>query len=104
MDRRISIEVLTSTRGSSGGQNNTWAELAEVWANIDYRGGNEMYEADEKTAINKVKFTIRYLSTVTETNRVNYESGIYDILHIEVVGRNCYQVITAEKKTINQQA
>jgi SPP1 family predicted phage head-tail adaptor len=103
MDRRIEIQVLTATRGASGGQKRTWAELATVWAEVDYKGGSEVYEAKEKTAINRVKFRIRYLATVTEENRISYDSNFYDITHIEVLGRNCYQILTAEKKTVWQE-
>ena len=103
LDRRITIQTLTATRGASGAQKRTWATLVTVWAEINYKAGGEVYEAKEKTAINKVKFRVRYLSTITETERILYDSNYYDILHIEVIGRNRYMILTAEKKSVWQE-
>ena len=104
MDRRITIETLTATRGLSGAQKRSWATLATVWAEeMDYSSGGEFYEANEKTAINKTKFRVRYLSTITETERILYDSNYYDILHIKVIGRKRYMILTAEKKSVWQE-
>jgi len=60
---------------------------------VSYDSGGERYEADQKVAERITKFIIRYNSSVTEVMRVVYGGCVYDILSIEEIGRQRYQVL-----------
>jgi SPP1 family predicted phage head-tail adaptor len=58
-----------------------------MWASIEYQPGSEVDEADQRTALQRVVFVIRYKSTVTDLMRVYYGSKYYTIISIQEVGR-----------------
>jgi SPP1 family predicted phage head-tail adaptor len=86
LDRRIIIEVSTPTRDTDGGEIQSWATFSTVWANVDFGTGKEEFEAERLTAIDKTKFTIRYLSGVTKEMRINFDSKYYNIRSVKQGG------------------
>lgn len=91
-DRRIVVERSTETVNVVGDRVDTWATLLTIWASSDYKGGKEEYESAEKTAIGERKFTVRYsaASSVTEKDRILYNSQYFDIRAINEIGRRDY--------------
>lgn len=98
LDRRITIQQATTASDVFGEQVETWSTYRKVWAKLSYESGNEFFEADQKTAVRTVKFTVRYDSSITEVMRISYNSAYYDIRSIEEVGRNRYLVLKTEKR------
>jgi SPP1 family predicted phage head-tail adaptor len=98
-NRKILIQKVTVTTGETGQPVETWTTYREKWARLTYESGLERFEADKETAVNVVKFWIRYESTITEQMRVYYSGCYYDILHIEEVGRRQYLILKCQKKT-----
>ena len=87
LDRRITIENLTSTVDSHGGETQTWSTLAAVWAEVIPLSGDEAIIAAQSIPGARIKFRIRWRSDVTETARVIYEGRNYDIAYIAEIGR-----------------
>lgn len=100
LDRRITIESYTATRDVLGGEVQTWATHTTVWAGVMYKElqSDESQMAGSQVASRKVNFRIRYLSTVTEKMRVNFESEYYDILSITHEGRKRFTVLETERR------
>jgi SPP1 family predicted phage head-tail adaptor len=103
LDQQIVIQNYTTTRTDSGAEVDTWTTLATVWAGVDFKAGNENFEADQKVANNIVKFKIRYLAGVLAKSRISYDSEYWDILHITGNSRLRYLELTAEKKNMTWQ-
>ena len=66
LDRRITIEQVTQTRGTTGSVKDSWASVHRCWAEKIFDGGDETYDAARLTADNTVKFRIRYYAGITE--------------------------------------
>lgn len=96
LDRRIRIETATITQDSHGGQVQTWALLAEVWAQVLPLRGRELFEAAQFQPGAEVKFVIRYRDDFDERARIVFEGRNYDIAHIAELGRRRGREITAK--------
>jgi len=101
LDRRITIEQVTQTRGTTGSVKDSWASVHRCWAEKEYgirKGEGETYDAARLTADNTVKFRIRYYAGITEKMRINDDSVYYDIEHIAEEGRKRFLIIKAKKR------
>lgn len=70
MDRQITLQQQVETQAPNGEEVLTWQDVATVWAEKKYDQGAEVYQADQKTAVQKVKFRIRWRPAVTTLFRV----------------------------------
>ena len=62
LDRRVSIEEpRTSINAYGESQKDSWALVREVWAKVEWKGGNEGEDSDKITATTFVNFYIRNL-------------------------------------------
>jgi SPP1 family predicted phage head-tail adaptor len=98
LDKRITIQSLTTARSATGAEVPTWADWRTVWAAVEYpkTGSDETILTDQEQAIRRAKFTIRYTGHVQEKWRIVYESDTYDITVIVPTGRRKFEFIWAE--------
>ena len=89
MDRQIILQEHVLSRASNGEELHTWQDVATVYAEKKYDTGAEVYQADQKTAVQKVKFRIRYRANVTTLFRVLDLSDrqFYQVDAITEIGR-----------------
>ena len=92
MDRRIGIQRATLTANAYGERAETWATLATVWAEIQYKegSGREAVQSDQLYSSQPVHFIIRYSSDVSDirpSDRVSYNGDTYQIEGIQEIGR-----------------
>lgn len=95
LDRRIVIERATTTTNDFGEEIQTWAPLAEVWAQVLPISDGERWRAAEVAAHVTTRFRIRWGLGVTVLDRVFYEGREYDIAAVKEIGRHEGQEITA---------
>ncbi len=92
MDRRISVERATLVTNAYGERVETWAALANVWADVSYKaGGSESIQSEQVFSEQRVNFTIRYsnaVSSLRTSDRVTYAGEIYQIEGVQEIGRN----------------
>lgn len=80
LDRRITLLQETVNRGSSGGENLTYEELATVSARVEFpRIEREENEGARRTGFLQAEFTIRYRTDLDNVKRVRYQGKEYDI-------------------------
>jgi len=87
LDRRVTLQSLSVTRDSFGGQVETWADVVTVWASVKPLRGDEVYDATGKIAQRAVEIKIRYREDVTTLLRLQYEAANYDITDVSELGR-----------------
>lgn len=91
LDRRVTIQTLTTTRDAFGQPIETWAELATVWAQRENAGVVERFQANQRFASAEVVFRIRWYPWAEgidpKTNRAAFEGRTYNILGTEEIGR-----------------
>jgi len=73
LNRRITLETLSTTPDGSGGVESTWTNLATVWAQVTPKGGSEKLHGDQLTPTITYDVTIRYRKDVDASMRVSYE-------------------------------
>lgn len=96
LDRRIVIERFTATTDPFGGEVQTWAPLATVWAQYLPGPGGERWRSSEVAAVTECRFIIRNWPAVTVKDRVIYKGRAYDIVDVAEIGRGVGQEISAK--------
>lgn len=90
MDRRVTIEQLTTVADEYNQKIPTWATFRVVWAEMMDRSGSESYQADQLTASRNTVWRIRFISSLNETMRIRYQGRVYNIEAIKRLDRKMY--------------
>lgn len=94
LDRRITLQSASVSTDGFGQDVRTYSTLAQVWAQVDYKGVPKEGEDTEKlTSVNKVRFTIRYRSDVDATVKISWGGKTYEIEGVSLEGRERYLII-----------
>lgn len=89
LDRRITLQRLTTVRTKSGDETETWAEVATVWAQKIEARGDERFSA--ATLVGKINRSFRILyspevSDVDTTWRVMFDDDVHQIIAYREIG------------------
>ncbi len=100
LDRRITLQSRTVAANAYNEPVETWADLATVWAKVEYpiTGSDEVTDKGLNVATQRVHFTIRHRTDVGYVERIVYNSENYDIERLAEIGRKQYLKLTAEKR------
>ena len=60
LNRRITLQSRSVSQDASGGQINTWADVATIWASIEPLSGRELMAAQAVQSAVSHQITIRY--------------------------------------------
>lgn len=97
LDRRITIQSYTTTTDAFGQKTKSFGTLANVWAKVVEKVGDEGENGDMISATKRVDFFIRYRSDINEQMRITYNSKTYKIHAIQSAdARQAYQMIRCE--------
>jgi SPP1 family predicted phage head-tail adaptor len=99
LDRRITLQ--RPTAGAATGYEpagTVWTDVGDTWAGIGYAQGQEQYLADEKTAVQRVTFTLRYRADVTPAWRVRYQGFTYLLDAVAEIGRRAGLTLSATRR------
>jgi SPP1 family predicted phage head-tail adaptor len=99
LDQRIVIQGLSEEADTFGQRVQNFSTLANVWAKIEERKGNEKELGDQLVATRFVDFIIRYKSGLNERMRIVYNSQTYLIESIiKEDARKSFMRITTKLK------
>lgn len=87
LDKRIVIQSQTQTQDTYGAAVVTWATFKTVWADVIEAKNDEKFIASQKMDSVDYKMRIRYVSGVTTSMRVVFNSENYDIKGVQELGR-----------------
>ena len=97
LDRRITIQSFSTTTDAFGQKIKSFGTLANVWAKIVEKVGDEGENGDMISATKRVDFFIRYRSDINEQMRITYNNETYKIHAIQSAdARKAYQMIRCE--------
>lgn len=99
LDRRVTLQGVDITRGTSGGVVKGWADIATVWAAVRNLSGNERAasSAGGQVAEARTEITIRYRPGITAQARVLYQGAVYNIRHANnLMERNETLILTCD--------
>jgi len=101
LDRRITLERVTTTWDEFNAPVEKWSTIATVWASKkDVRDGERM-RADAVSSEISTRFRIRYSAAVedlTPKDRVTYSGRVYDIFSVKEIGSREGIEITASAR------
>lgn len=97
LDQRITIQTLSEAADDFGQRIQTFSTLANVWAKVEERRGNEGEKGNQIVATKVVDFVIRYKTGLNERMRVVYRGNTYKIQTIiNEDARKAFMRITTE--------
>ncbi len=88
LDKRVSLQSLTSTPDGAGGFSSSWQTVSTVWAHVEplaansAYGGGEYSEARQIAYRQRVRITLRYITGVTADMRVVMGSQLFNIRQV----------------------
>jgi head-tail adaptor len=101
LNKKVQVLAPTLTAGGSGEAIYTWGEVGNYWAAVDMLGGSETTQSDVYTPIFRAKFTFRYIttSTITEKCRFVWNSQTWNIISVAIVGQKEYKEFICDTNT-----
>lgn len=87
LDRRIVIQLKSLSQNAYGEAIETWADLAEVFAQYLTGGGNERFSSAQVYAETQGRFRIRWRADITPQHRIVFDGKEWDILAVDEIGR-----------------
>ena len=75
LNQRITIQAMTLVRGALGCHDETWSDLAVVWAEVTDLSGREIFNAKAMGSEATKRITIRYRTDVKASMRVIFTDG-----------------------------
>lgn len=96
LDRRITIQELTVTRGAAGGVVESYATVATIWAQKIEQSASEFRSASAVHTSQIRLFRARYRSDITTKHRVVYGGKNHDILEVTEEGRSDLMIIVCK--------
>lgn len=95
LDKRIILQqIATETDVSNADAEESWEDVATVWAKVESSRGSEQLEADQVKSVHDLTFTIR-TRTVRNDWRISYAGKYYEIDSVEPSDRNRFMKIGA---------
>lgn len=79
-----------------GAENTIWECHIRTRAQVDWKGGDNIIENDERVFTRSLTFIVRHYHDIRETDRIIWKAEKYRILHIEPRKKEQRQIITAE--------
>jgi SPP1 family predicted phage head-tail adaptor len=101
LDERIKIQSIGSTENDFGepivhevlGEGDTEQEVS---AQVIVKSGTEKNEDNKDVSIRNIRFRVRYLSNISETDIIRYRGKVYDIEFLEDQRRYGQTIIHAK--------
>lgn len=98
LDRRIVVQKRTTTVDTFGQRVETWDTRLNTWAAKRDEFANERVEAGQVVEVVRTVWTMRYNSSISPTDRIQYEGEVFDILGLMEVGRREGLRVMTEKR------
>lgn len=96
LNRLVTIEQQSTTQDEIGQPVNTWATVAQVWANIRHVSGLQAIKAGADVSIVKASIRIRHMDGMNAGMRVVAGADKYDIQAVLPEGKSRYIDLVCE--------
>ena len=97
---RVTLQALALTGDGGGGFEESWSDLAEIWADVRPVAGTEIALGEQRQHRVTHDVTIRYRVGVQPSQRVIHDSRALYILGIVNPGeRNAFLTLRCEERT-----
>ena len=95
MDRRLTVQVKSSSHDAAGGRLESWVDAFKVWAEqLGQKAAERVLSDAERNSDSRV-FRIRYNSSIqADIHRIYYNSQFYDITGITEEGIKDRMLVT----------
>lgn len=98
LDRKISIYAISYTKDDWNHDQKMYSNLGEFWAKrVDLRPSEEI-EANQKVAITRTEWWIRYQEGLSRGMNVRHDGEVFEIIGIQIKGRKEWLILTTEMR------
>jgi len=80
LNERVTFQSVSRTKGDMGGQVETWADHATVWANVRQPSSRELVAAAQMQSTMDHVITVRYRTDITSDMRVMWRGRALEIV------------------------
>ena len=98
---RITLQQPVQTRNATGDMVTTYADVASVWAAIDWENGRRFESAKQLNSEAEGVVRIRYRSDVQADWRINYKTRYFQILSISNVRERGSEMMMTCKEALD---
>ena len=102
LNRKVELQELIKTPTNTGGFDQSWVKVADIWAKIKNTSGSELLHADQLGAVAFSDFTIRYRTNINEIMRLVYRGVNYQIRHINNLEEADLWLIVKAERGVSQ--
>lgn len=89
LDKRVVIKSKVTTTDQWNTELISTTVEGHAWAKVIYKGGGEKQSADQRVAINRVEFIMRFRTDVNARDTlIQYGAQDYDVHSVEIIGRD----------------
>jgi SPP1 family predicted phage head-tail adaptor len=79
MKRRVTVQAITRTADSYGGQTETATSVATLWAYVEPLQGDEQLRAMQTGIQRPHRFTVRYRDDISAAEELIYNGRTFDV-------------------------
>lgn len=98
MRRRLVLEYPQRVSDGAGGHVTTWLALADLWAKIDVRRGDERSQADGRKSSLALDVIVRARPEIVASRRFREGARLYSILAVEpLTDDGAYHLVRCEE-------
>ena len=97
LDERIEIKSRSMTENDFGEPIDSFSTTNTISAQVIVKSGTEKDSDNKEVNIRNIRFRIRYLSTISETDQISYRGKTYDIEFLEDNRRHGQTIIHAKE-------
>lgn len=100
LNKKIVIQRLGSSQSAMGAPDGTWSTHATVWAERKDRKGRQIQESMGAEKVEAVAFidwrfyNASNTSDISSTDRISYDSKIFEILTVREIGEDIIELTT----------
>ncbi|MCK4577797.1 MAG: phage head closure protein [Candidatus Marinimicrobia bacterium] len=87
LDRQITIQSVTDSKGTVGAPKETYANWLTVWAQVIPANVMERYRNRQTVTVEDLVFRIRWEDGLTTRHRIVHDSENYEILSVREINR-----------------
>ena len=90
MTARAQVHYAVQTLNAYGEREESWSSLGTFWARVEYGSEKEQPQSGQETVMTGVSFWLRNNDDINETQRVYFNSRLYDIEGITITDDRQY--------------
>jgi SPP1 family predicted phage head-tail adaptor len=97
MNAKMQVHYAVQTLNAYGEREESWSSLGTFWTRVEYGSEKEQPQSGQNTVMSEVRFWLRNTNQINETQRVYFNSRLYDIEGITITDDRQYMQLLCKQ-------